>query len=279
MGADASHFVDKTVTLRNDHGRYLSYNGRSYTGSPNQAEWEQWKIEEAGRDGGRVTHVYLHNAAHNIRLSASDNKRDLTGSPNRAGWEKWSLEAAGDRWYLKSAHGTYLNQGSDGNTLQSKNRGGSELFAIHVLGAPSIPHSPSGKYYLTNVGHSKQLTFSDNHTVALSPNKAGWEQVRLETHGGKLVVCGAHGRQLQVDGERVSTSPNKSGWEQFTLEPTSHAGQYYLVAHTGRTVSSNGSTISASNGNRDCAHAHAQLKKHPRLSIVRARHMHDAIIG
>jgi hypothetical protein len=249
MGADASHLVGKTVLLRNDHGKYLQYDGHRFNHSTNTAAWEQWQLEAADRDGDRVTSVYIHNAAHDIRISASDNKRDLSGSKNRAGWEKWQLVAAGDRWYIKSAHGTYLNQGSDGNFLQSRSTGGSELFAITIFGAPSLPHSPSGRFYLTNVGHNTQVSFGGDHNLSLSPNKAGWEQVRLEEAGGKAIIAGCHGRNLQVDGERVQTSPNKGGWEQFTLTPTGSGSSYYVVAHTGNHLGYDGRELYCRNKN------------------------------
>jgi hypothetical protein len=251
MGADASQFVDRTVIITNAHGKHVQANGASFSHSTNEAGWEQWKIEAADRSGdGKVTHVYLHNAAHDIRLSASDNKHDVGVSKNRAGWEKWQLEAVGDKWLIKSAHGTQLSQNDSGALSQSANKAGWEQFSIRIHGAPVIPHSPSGKFYLTNAGHGKQISFNDNHTLGFSPNKAGWEQVRLEEVSGKVVIGGPHGRNFSIDGERVQLSPNKAGWEHFTIQPVAgDASKYYLVAHTGNHLGHNGSEFYCNNKN------------------------------
>jgi len=255
MGADASQFVGRVVTMQNDHGKYLQYTGSDFNHSTNQAAWEQWTIEAAQTSSDRkVTHVYLNNAAHDVRLSASDNKKSLTGSKNRAGWEKWQLESAGDRFYLKSAHGTYLNQGSDGRALQSNNKGGSELWRLTAVGGPPpaaapapAPSAPTGRFYLTN-GHSQQMQFSDTHVLGVSANRAAWEVITLESKDGKTVLCGAHGRNLQVDGTTVTVSANKSGWEQFTLNPAG-GGKWYIVAHTGNHLGHDGRAFYCNNRN------------------------------
>lgn len=244
MGADASAFSGRTVLITNDHGKHLQATGSGFSHHENTGGWEQWVLEPAG-----AGLFYLHNAAHDIRLSASSDRKTLGVSKNRAAWEQFSLEAVGDKWLIKTHHGTQLSQGPDGAVHQSPNRAGWELFRINIFGAPSLPHSPSGRFYLTNVGHNHQLSFHDNHSVGLCGNKAGWEQVRLEEAGGKAIIVGAHGRNLQVDGERVATSPNKAGWEQFTLTPTGSGSSYYLVAHTGNHVGYDGRELYCKNKN------------------------------
>lgn len=243
MGADASQFAGRTVVITNDHGKHLQATGAAFGHSDNTAAWEQWVLEPAA-----AGLFYLHNASHDVRMSASDDRKTLNVSKNRAGWEQFSLEAVGDKWLIKTCHGTQLSQSPDGSLHQSPNRAGWELFRINIHGAPSLPHSPSGRFYLTNVGHNHQISFSDNHTLSLNGNKAGWEQVRLEEAGGKAIIAGCHGRNLQVDGERVATSPNKGGWEQFTLTPTG-TGSYYLVAHTGNHLGYDGRELYCKNKN------------------------------
>jgi hypothetical protein len=286
MGADASQFIGRQVTLQNDHHKYLSTNGTTFTGSPNQAAWEQWTLEAAVTSSDRkVTHVYLHNAAHDVRLSASDNKKNLTASKNRAAWEQWQLESAGDRFYLRSHHGTYLNQGSDGNTLQSNNKGGSELFRIAVVGggpattthspaahaaahvhvhhhhhaapapapaapapAPAASGGPTGRFYLTN-GHGKQLGAKPDGTFKFTTNKADWERFTITSEGSKVVISTHHGSNLQMDGEKFGVSKNRGGWEQWTLTPAG-GGKYYIVAHTGKHLGAKGDdSIYCSNSN------------------------------
>jgi len=244
MGADASQFADKTIILTNDHGKNLQCGGSTFGHSPNEAGWEHWRLEVADRDGsGRPTSYYVSCPAHDIRLSASDNKTDVSVSKNRAGWEKFRLEASGDRFFIISAHGTQIGQDGEGRLYQTPNRAGWEMWRIRLHGLPTLPYSPSGKHYLTNVGHGKQLSFSDNGSLSLSPNKAAWEQVAIEVAGDKVIFRGHHGHQLQVDDVKVKTSPNKAGWEQFTLRPAGAAGQYFVVAHTGKHVGCDGSNM------------------------------------
>jgi len=269
MGADASQYVGRTVVLRNDHGKHLQYSGSAFAASPNQGGWEQWTLEKAAASAdGKVTHVYLNCAAHDIRLSASDNRKALTASKNRSAWEQWQLISAGSAFYLQSHHGTYLNQGSDGNLLQSNNKGGSELWIISLVGGtpapapaathhhhtpapapPPAPTTPTGRFYLTD-GHSRQLSCSDNGTLSGSSNKAGWEVWTVsDAGGGKVVIGSCHGTNLQVaDTGVVGTSRNRGGWEQFNLTAAG-GGKYYIVGHTGNHVGNSGSAYYCSNRN------------------------------
>jgi hypothetical protein len=79
--------------------------------------------------------VYLHNVGHDVRLCASNDRVTILATKNRGEWERWQVEAGTtDRFYFRSHFSTLLNQGSDGRTIQSPNRGQSELYVTsHFL--------------------------------------------------------------------------------------------------------------------------------------------------
>jgi len=244
MGADASAYVGRTVFLRNDHGKHLQYNGSAFTSSPNALAWESWVVEAAVRDGSKVTHVYLSNPTFDIRLSAHENKKSISASKNREIWERWQLVPSGDRFFLQSHHGTYLNQGADGTTLQSSSMGGSELWAVSSTGAtpaptptptpaPIVRPAVTGRFYLGNGNNGAQVTVNPEGGVGTSTNKAAWEQFTIsDAGGGKVYITSHHGTNLQMNDKTLGTSRNRGAWEQWTLTPSA-GGKYLIIAHTG----------------------------------------------
>ena len=159
---------------------------------------------------------------------------------------------SGDRYFLQSHHRTFLGQGSDGNTLQSPNRGGSEQFKLEIVAAtssastssssssssasstpapppPPVPTTPSttGKFFLTH-GHGAQLSATGSGHAS-SPNRSAWESFEfIKAVGDKVIIVNAHGQTLSVsDSHVVSLSKNRSAWEQFSIQP---AGNKYSLS-------------------------------------------------
>ena len=112
-------------------GTHLQSNGTSVGAHANSGAWEQWVAEPAGASAAPGA-VFISNTAHNVRLSASDDKKTLRVTPNRDAWEMFRIvEAPGapGKYCIATHHGTYLSCEQTA-VRQSPNQSGWEQWEI-----------------------------------------------------------------------------------------------------------------------------------------------------